>query len=74
MKKRVMQLLILAILVAVNPQLGAQTACETNGPEWCCENIYCPMAQGLCMLQGGEPMNCGWNAGTQLCEVEPCVH
>jgi hypothetical protein len=72
MLKRGIQLLILAILVSVNWKLEARPdACEEEGPQWCCENIACPINSALCELQGGVPGECKWD-GTN-CHVEPCV-
>lgn len=75
MLKRVIQLLVLVILFSVSRPTSAAPridACETNGPEWCCQNIYCGIAEALCTSQGGT-MGCGWNSSTSLCDVTPCV-
>ncbi len=71
MVKRGVQLLILAILVSANWQLGAQDACETNGPQWCCESYVCPIHYDLCALQGGTT-GCYWDSGSGTCEMSPC--
>jgi hypothetical protein len=75
MLKRGIQVLILAILVSVNWQLGAraveQDACETNGPQWCCENIVCPIELSLCILAGGSQMPCEWNGSN--CVIGWCM-
>jgi hypothetical protein len=73
MFKRGIQLLILAILVSANLQLEAdESACEIYGPQWCCENIYCPIAQDLCTMNNGTMTHCRWD-GT-WCDAAPCVY
>jgi len=73
MFKRGIQLLILGILVSVNWQLEARPdACEDNGPQWCCQNIYCPIAEFLCDQGGGTMDHCRWD-GTN-CDAAPCIY
>jgi hypothetical protein len=71
MLKRGIQVLILAILVSVNWQLEAKRdACEERGPEWCCENIACPIHEDLCELEGGTT-SCDWDG--ENCDAKPCI-
>lgn len=75
MLRRSIQLLSLALLLSVNSRVGASMpldACEDNGPQWCCEVIYCPIAESLCYDSGGEPGACYWEPHEQLCKVEEC--
>ncbi len=72
--KRVLQLLVLGALVSVNWQVSAKAnadACEINGPEWCCENIVCPIHMDLCGMGGGGG-GCYWDTTSQTCEITPC--
>lgn len=68
--------LLLMILLSAKSRPAASTyidACHDNGPEWCCENIFCPINESLCISQGGTPGDCSWNSGTNSCDVDPCA-
>lgn len=71
--KRGLQLLVVAGLVSVNWQLAArEDLCDDMGPQWCCENIACPINEDLCMLEGGENTTCYWTGS--YCEPGVCVY
>lgn len=71
MVKRGAQLLILVLLASVNWQIAGRAAADD--PQWYCENIFCPINQDHCAMQGGT-MGCYWSEATNSCEVTPCMY